>query len=79
MWNNETEAEFDSLKGVPMLQTHLQALEHLVVSIFSRQVFFIFRSLLLKCPAFKVVAWKKTMSNVIYVVRNSYCPKNNDI
>ena len=87
--NNEREADYKSLSGFPVMQTQLQVLERSAALVYSREVFYIFRSLLLKTSTVKVVAWKETASVVIFVVSKycdphkawhvSYCPANKEL
>ena len=72
IWNNEHEADFESTYGFPVMQTQLQALEKSVASVYRRDIFYIFQSLLLKAPSVKVIVWKEMSSIAIFVV-SKYC------
>ena len=58
--NKEVEVDLKSTCGFPMMQTHFEALERSVALVYTREVFYIFRSLLLKASTVKVVDWKET-------------------
>ena len=73
--DNKVEADFKSNFGFPVMQTQLEALERSAAKVYTREVFYIFRAVLKKSASVKIVLWKETASNVIFVV-GKYCDPN---
>ena len=69
-WRADFGCEFE-----PVMQTHLQQLERSASDIYTREVFFMFRPMLHRAGAMKVVFAKETLSCVIYGV-SKYCKPN---
>ncbi|MED6177041.1 hypothetical protein PIB30_094004 [Stylosanthes scabra] len=53
--NNEAETDYYTSYGFPVMQTHVQALERSAASIYTREIFFLFQSLLLKASSVIIV------------------------
>ncbi|XLR43818.1 protein FAR1-RELATED SEQUENCE 5-like [Arachis hypogaea] len=70
--NNEAEADYYTSYGFPIMQTQVQALERSGASVYTREVFYLFRSLLLKASSVIIVDWRETSCSVNYDVRK-YC------
>ena len=72
MQRKESEADFASLVGEPVMQTQFEALERSAASVFTREIFFLFRPVLARACRMKVVGWKETTTCIIYTV-SKYC------
>nr|XP_025665199.1 protein FAR1-RELATED SEQUENCE 5-like [Arachis hypogaea] len=74
MRHREDLADFKSSTGQPMMQTHFQQLERSASTIYTRQIFMLFRSMLHKASTLKVIYEKETSSCKIYQVSKFYKP-----
>ncbi|RYR25559.1 hypothetical protein Ahy_B02g059366 [Arachis hypogaea] len=70
--NNEAEADYYTSYGFPIMQTQVQALERSDATVYTREVFYLFRSLLLKASTVIIVDWRENSCSVNYDVRK-YC------
>jgi hypothetical protein len=68
----ELEADYQSMHGDRLLQTEFHSLEQNASKVYTKNVFFLFRSIMQKSCAVKVVGCKQTASCFIYIV-NKYC------
>ncbi|CAJ2631983.1 unnamed protein product [Trifolium pratense] len=68
----ELEADYLSMHGDRMVQTEFHLLETNASKVYTKNVFFLFRSIMRKSCAVKVVGCKQTASCFIYIV-NKYC------
>ncbi|XP_057718084.1 protein FAR1-RELATED SEQUENCE 9-like [Arachis stenosperma] len=67
-------ADFKSSTGQPVMQTHFQQLERSAATIYTRQIFVLFRSMLHKASTLKVIYEEETSSCKIYQVSKFYKP-----
>ena len=72
--DNELEADFKSCYGHPVLQTELKSLEKSGAMAFTRDIFFLYQTALVKSITVKIVEVKETAATTIYVV-GKYCKK----
>lgn len=72
----ELEADFSSMHGDRVLQTEFHELEKSASKLYTKNVFFLFRSILQRSSTVKVISCKQTASCFIYIVtkyRRSWC------
>ncbi|XP_052109274.1 protein FAR1-RELATED SEQUENCE 5-like [Arachis duranensis] len=74
MRHREDLADFKSSTGQPVMQTHFQQLERSAATIYTRQIFVLFRSMLHKASTLKVIYEEETSSCNIYQVSKFYKP-----
>ncbi|KAL4396811.1 hypothetical protein AHAS_Ahas01G0129200 [Arachis hypogaea] len=74
MRHREDLTDFKSSTGQPVMQTHFQQLERSAATIYTRQIFMLFRSMLHKASTLKVIYEKETSSCKIYQVSKFYKP-----
>lgn len=82
----EVEADFESVHGEPVLQTQLQGLESSAASLYTKEVFMLFRPVLQRAYTTMVDGYTKTATSYIYTVTKyrrdgfewyvSYCPSS---
>lgn len=82
----EVEADFESVHGEPVLQTQLQGLESSAASLYTKEVFMLFRPVLQRAYTTMVDGYTKTTTSYIYTVTKyrrdgfewyvSYCPSS---
>lgn len=73
----EVEADFSSTYGEPVFQTHLQFLEMLAASLYTREIFKLFRPVLNRSSTCNVVGVRQSTAGFIYIV-SRYCKKHID-
>lgn len=64
----KVEADFVSIHGDPVLQTHYESLEKSGAKWFTREIFFLYRAALGKSASFNVTGSKGTFNYVSYAV-----------
>ena len=72
MRSKEAEADYRSCYGEPIMKTKLEALERFGWIVYTREVFCVFREVLMMAGTVKVVGFKETSSARIFLVRR-YC------
>ncbi|XP_072088149.1 protein FAR1-RELATED SEQUENCE 5-like [Arachis hypogaea] len=61
-------AEYESARGVPVMQTCIEPLEMCAADTYTREVFFLFRPILIRSGAMRVVDYQTRDNSVIYYV-----------
>lgn len=72
----ETEVEFAFVHGVPVMQTCLEPLEGCIADIYTKEVFFLLRPILVRARTTKVLDYEQSKLCVIYTV-SKYGKSNN--
>ncbi|CAJ2664161.1 protein FAR1-RELATED SEQUENCE 5-like [Trifolium pratense] len=73
----ELEADYLSMHGERVTQTEFHLLEKNASKVYTKNVFFLFRTIMQKSSAVKVVGCKQTASCFIYIV-NKYCRSDSE-
>ncbi|RYR66669.1 hypothetical protein Ahy_A03g012722 isoform C [Arachis hypogaea] len=61
-------AEYESARGVPVMQTCIEPLEMCAADTYTREVFFLFRPILVRSGAMRVVDYQTRDNSIIYYV-----------
>ncbi|XP_025660939.1 protein FAR1-RELATED SEQUENCE 9-like [Arachis hypogaea] len=69
-------AEYESARGVPVMQTCIEPLEMCAADTYTREVFFLFRPILVRLDAMKVLDYQTRDNSVIYYVCRYAKPTN---